>query len=106
MSNVSKVELLRWNARRACGQWHEEVRAVLGTLHDAAVLERLGFTSFSLASAVEVNSDECWVQEEKDMMRRYYTLVIELASARRQVAFTSAKCCLPCIRYKRNIISN
>ncbi|CAE7881470.1 unnamed protein product [Symbiodinium sp. KB8] len=70
-----QIATLRWRAERACGGWFKAVSQTLLMLHDSSVLEKLHLT---LAEA----DDSSIPPEEEITLERFYSYVLELASAR------------------------
>ncbi|CAE8701071.1 unnamed protein product [Polarella glacialis] len=75
-----QVTTLHWAAQRSSGLYFAGVKAVIHTLHDREVLDRLGLSLH--VPGQHPDEEEAWVQEELATLARYRKLVVELASAR------------------------
>lgn len=54
----------------------------LALIHSGEVLSELGFISLATSTARPENLDSAWVEEQGKLLRSFFTLLVELASAR------------------------
>ena len=78
-----KESSCRWQAHRSASEWFGSILQSVGTIHDAGILSKfISCDSSESLGEATVNDDEPWLKEEQTRLRDYFTLLVELASAR------------------------